>query len=230
VIWITRAQPGAERTASRVRALGLGALLAPLLEVRQIGPGEIDLAGVAALAFTSANGVAAFAARGLGRDLPVFTVGAGTAAAARAAGFDEVAEGRGDVADLALMIAGLPVARAGEILHCGAAEPAGDLVGDLKRHGLRARAVALYETVETAAPLPPLKDLAAVLLHSPKAARVLAGRLGSAGAPGLRAICLSEAVAGPIAGLPFASIAVADEPTEAALLLALDASLRRGPD
>ncbi len=218
MIWITRAQPGAERTAARVRAMGLEPLVAPLLEVRAIGTAEIDLAGVAALAFTSANGVAAFAARSLGRGLPVFTVGAGTAAAAAAAGFTEVTEGRGDVADLALMIAEASELRVGEILHPGAAEPAGDLVGDLTRRGLRARAVALYETVETAEPLPALKDLAAVLLHSPKAARVLAGTLGPAGAPALRAVCLSEAVARPLAAIPFADIAVASAPTEAALL------------
>src|SRR5262245_41571800 len=95
LIWITRAQPGADATAGRVRALGREPLVAPLLEVSPAGGGPIDLAGVGALAFTSANGVRAFAAREAGRGLAVFSVGAATAAAARAAGFAEVAASDG---------------------------------------------------------------------------------------------------------------------------------------
>src|ERR1700712_4198561 len=74
-IWITRAQPAAETTAERVRALGHEALVAPLLEVRALEDVEIDLAGVAALAFTSANGVRAFADLSAERQIRVFAVG-----------------------------------------------------------------------------------------------------------------------------------------------------------
>ncbi|MBA3811547.1 MAG: uroporphyrinogen-III synthase, partial [Caulobacteraceae bacterium] len=45
-IWVTRACPGARVTAERVRALGFEALAAPLLEVRPLAGGPIDLAGV----------------------------------------------------------------------------------------------------------------------------------------------------------------------------------------
>ena len=84
-IWITRAQPAAELTAQRVRALGHEALVAPLLAVRTLPDVSIDLAGVAALAFTSANGVRAFADLSGERSLRVFAVGAATAQAAAAA-------------------------------------------------------------------------------------------------------------------------------------------------
>ena len=60
-IWITRAQPGADETAGRVRALGHEAVVLPLLTVETL-PAELDLTGVGALAFTSANGVRAFGA------------------------------------------------------------------------------------------------------------------------------------------------------------------------
>ena len=60
-IWITRAQPGADGTAERVRALGHEAMIGPLLEVQMLPDAVVDLRGVAALAFTSANGVRAFA-------------------------------------------------------------------------------------------------------------------------------------------------------------------------
>ena len=89
-IWITRAQPGADATAERVRALGHDAVVAPLLAVQVLPDVEIDLRGVAALAFTSANGVRAFADANGERGLKVFAVGAATAQAARKAGFKSV--------------------------------------------------------------------------------------------------------------------------------------------
>ena len=61
-IWITRAQPGADATAERVRALGHRPVVAPLLAVQPVLGAEPDLSGVGALAFTSANGVRAFTA------------------------------------------------------------------------------------------------------------------------------------------------------------------------
>ena len=100
-IWITRAQPAADATAERVRALGHEALVAPLLAVRPLSGVEVDLSGIAALAFTSANGVRAFADLSGERSLRVFAVGAATAQAARAAGFKLVLSADGDVEALA---------------------------------------------------------------------------------------------------------------------------------
>ena len=96
------------------------------------------------LVFTSANGVAAFAALTPDRALPVFTVGDATAEAARAAGFAAVRSAGGDIGMLAALLRG------------------------------RVEAVALpvYEAVETRAPAPDAFD--AVLIHSPRAGRALA--------------------------------------------------------
>src|SRR4051812_26476328 len=125
-IWITRAQPGADVTAERVRALGHDAVVAPLLAVKPLADVHIDLSGVAALAFTSANGVRAFADVSGDRSLKVFAVGAATAAAARAAGFRSVLSADGDVDALAEGIAMRRTELRGAVLHPGAAEPAGD--------------------------------------------------------------------------------------------------------
>src|SRR5215469_4343250 len=89
-IWVTRAEPGASATAARVRALGLAPIVQPLLAMRPLADTAIDLADAAALAFTSANAVAALAALSSERTLRVFTVGDTTAAAAQAAGFAHV--------------------------------------------------------------------------------------------------------------------------------------------
>ena len=104
-IWITRAQPAADTTAERVRALGHEAVVAPLLAVRVLPDVAVDLRGVAALAFTSANGVRAFADASGERGLKVFAVGAATAQAARQAGFKSVLSADGDVEALAEGIA-----------------------------------------------------------------------------------------------------------------------------
>src|SRR5581483_9588304 len=73
-VWITRAQPGAAATALRVTAQGWEPVTAPVLETRPIAGASLDLAGIDAIAFTSAAGVRAFAALSPERALPVFAV------------------------------------------------------------------------------------------------------------------------------------------------------------
>ena len=223
-IWITRAQPGAEETAGRLRAMGLPALADPLLAVVPLSP-SIDLEGVAALAFTSVNGVEAFARLSAARDRPVFAVGERTARAAREAGFGEVVSADGDVGALAALIVGQKGRIGGGVLHPSALEPAGDLVSPLVAAGLTARRVAIYETVERdpeLATLAQLGTMAAVLLYSPRAAGKLARVLQARPAPSLRALCLSPAVAAPLGTLVQAgrleSVTSAPHPTETALL------------
>ncbi|PVM91419.1 uroporphyrinogen-III synthase [Caulobacter radicis] len=222
-VWITRARPGAEATAARLSALGFSPLIDPLLEVRDL-PWTADLAGVGALAFTSRNGVAAFARASAQRGLPVFAVGAATADLAAEAGFSRIESAEGDVAALAALIAAHHTGFEGTVLHPAAAEPAGDLVSPLVRAGIEARTVAVYESVvraPAAETLAALEDLRAVLLHSPKAARALAALLMAHPAPGLRALCLSPAVAAPLAPLSadgrLGPVAAAPRPRETAL-------------
>lgn len=213
--WITRTRPGAEATAGRVRAAGMEALIAPLLDVVFEPGGEIDLSGVEALAFSSANGVRAFAARTAERSLPVFAVGRGTATAAREAGFTEVTAGDGDVLALADAI---PQGR--RVLHPGAAEPAADLVQALERRGVRAHGIVVYRTV---ASTPSRADLALagqadfVLLQSAKAARAFR----DLGLDGALPVCLSPAVADALGAPAGRRIVIAAAPTEDALIEAL---------
>lgn len=219
-VWITRAQPGAAATAERVTALGFSPVVDPLLEVMPL-PATIDLSGVAALAFTSVNGVDGFARCSARRDLPVFTVGAATARAAREAGFAATLSADGDVAALERLIAD---ARPGPVLWAGAETPAGDLVAGLQAQGVEARGVAVYATVErtpTRATLERLDAPLTVLVHSPRAAGVLARILGDRPrpGPGPRLLCLSPAVAAPLAGVAEpCSVAFAPRPDESALL------------
>lgn len=228
-VWVTRAQPGAGRTADRLRDAGLNPLVAPLLAVQDLPSPDLGLEGAAALAFTSANAVAAFARRQPGgRALPVFAVGAATAQSARDAGFAQVRSADGDVDALAASIRRSPPP--GPVLHPCAEEPAGDLPGALRACGIPVRPVPVYRTValrlpEAAAAAWPALD--AVLIHSPRAARALAAALSSLPAGRPFTACISEAAAAPLRGL-LADVRTAARPDEAALLTLLGKPSRPG--
>lgn len=217
-VWVTRARPGADETAERLTGLGHDPLVAPVLEVRELSP-AIDLDGVAALAFTSRNGVAAFARLSPERRLPVFTVGDATAEAARAAGFADVRSAGGDVVAIAALIGRHAPELDGVVLHAGAREPAGDLPGLLAGRA-RLRAVALYETVDAdpADALARLDALDAALVHSPKAGRRLAALLDPADGARLSFACISPAAAEPLAERGFKKLHAARFPDEDHLL------------
>jgi uroporphyrinogen-III synthase len=226
VVWITRTQPAAEATARRVRARDLEAVVAPLLAVRPIESAVLDMDGVCAIAFTSANAVRAFAERSATRDIRVFTVGDATAEAARAVRFATVLSAQGDVRALAAALAARRRELSGVVLNPTAAEPAADLAGALEAVGLRVRQTPLYETTLIEPPpdlLERLPQIDHVLLHSAKAARALARLLKTQPAPHMTALALSREVAKPLARAGLAAVRVAAEPKEAMLLAMLEA-------
>ena len=222
-VWVTRAEPGAARTADRLTALGFTPLVAPLLTLAPL-PGALDAtpdpAAVAVLALTSPNGVEAFAPLiPRFRDHPVFAVGDATAEAARTAGFTDVRSASGDIHALARLIAA--EAPPGPLLAPGAREPAGDLPALLPDRPVQR--LPVYAAFETHAPAPATFD--AVMLHSPRAARALASSLAAdlprAAASGRVAICISEAAATPLRSFDFTEIRIAVAPDEPAMLSAL---------
>jgi uroporphyrinogen-III synthase len=219
-VWITRAQPGAEATAARVRALGFTPVIAPVLRVAPIAGAAVDLAGVDALAFTSAAGVSAFAALSRARDIRVFTVGDATAEAARAAGFSDVRSAGRDAEALAALVAGASP-RPALVLNPTAAEPAADLAMLLAARGVAARSAVVYETAEAGLADAPA-DLHAVLIHSAKAGRAVA-RLTAVDVSSVLVFAISAAAAAPFAGAGFGAARIAAAPTEAALLSLLKA-------
>jgi uroporphyrinogen-III synthase len=221
VVWVTRAQPAADATAAKVRGLGMEAVVEPLLEVRRTEAAPIDLAGVSAIAFTSANAVAAFAERSPERALRVFAVGDATAAAARTHRFASVLSARGDVQALAAALAARNRELPGLILYPAAADPAQDLAGALEAVGLQVRQVTLYETVAlepSQALIERLPEIDAALVHSAKAAKALAGVLKAHPAPGLTAYCLSRQIARSLSRAGLAALLSAEAPNEPSLL------------
>ena len=216
-IWITRAEPGASRTAQRLRAMGHHPVVAPLLAIQPLKDVRLpDLSAFAALAFTSPNGVEAFARlTDQGRDLPTFCVGDATRDSALAHGFNKATSARGDIHALADLIrtSGTP----GPLLAPGAREPAGDLAALLP--ALNLTRLPVYAAVETHTPVP--ADIDTILIHSPRAARALASTLTADQASSYRLLTISDAATAPISGFNFKEIHISSHPSETSLLTPL---------
>ena len=151
---VTRPQPHAAGTAAALAALGHEPVLSPMLTVAPVTDAVISLDDVAGLALTSRTAVEATAALARVRPdlaalfaIPVFTVGAATAEAARAAGFEQVLSADGAVADLVRLIRQYVRPGDGTILHLGGAVRAGDLAGDLASAGHAVSTIVVYEAV-----------------------------------------------------------------------------------
>lgn len=176
-------------------------LVSPLLEVAPTGA-PVDLAGVQALLFTSANGVEAFAEATRDRTLPALCVGEMTAAAARASGF-AARSANGDVAALADLAAEAWRPGRGDLLHVRGRHAAGDLLGALAGRGIPARAVELYD--QRPQPLAPeaLGLLASgapavVPLFSPRTARIFAREVAALDLSAVTVVGLSDAAVAPV--------------------------------
>ncbi len=232
---VTRPRQQSLLTARRLHAMGHRSIIDPLLVIRTIDAGALDVGPIAAVVLTSSSGLRGWDARLVG--LPVFTVGPATAAAARRAGCSDVRSADGDGVELAALIARSLQPTAGEILH---------LAGDDVRSGLaEALTAAGYtyrqRTVYAAIPASTLsartkrelldRRIDAALFFSPRTAQTFCSLIEAAGLVerlrGVTAVCLSAAVAAPIRNLAWAGILVAAERDQPALLACLEAIARR---
>lgn len=233
---LTRPTEDNVRLAGLLREQGHDVLEMPVFTIRPRADALPDLDGVHALLFTSKNGVRAFCQNSPRRDLPVYAVGESCARAASDAGFSRVTAAGGDVHSLAQAVMAAEKPQNGPLLHLAGADLAGDLAGELVRAGYAVQRTTLY----AAEPISMVPDAAAaalshgqldaVLLFSPRTARVLCDLLArsglSAASAALRAFCLSPSVAAAAAALPWKSVVTCAEPTESALLATLHRDLK----
>jgi uroporphyrinogen-III synthase len=238
-ILITRPIDDARPLADALQERGIEVLIEPLLEIRHLEDAEIDLQGVQALLFTSANGVRAFAASCPRRDLKAFTVGDGSAEAARQAGFREVESAKGDVEALAALVVDRLKAEDGILFHAAGTVTAGDLKARLEGLGYQVRRAQLYEAKIAGALSPEtlmnlnLGGIDVVLLFSPRTASTFADLWRAAGAPALariQALCLSAAVAREVGNLGWAGVEIADRPDLQSMLALVDAARSKGAE
>jgi uroporphyrinogen-III synthase len=225
-VLITRPREDAEAIAARLAALGHTPMIAPLLEPRWFEGPPLDLAGIAAILATSANGVRALVRRTTRRDIPLFAVGPQTTQEARDAGFSHVENADGDAKALAAAVPGWIAADAGTLLHVCGEDSAGHLAADLSARGYALRGATLYAVDAvplTAAARAALGDGAveAVLLFSPRSARIFVEQAADLPLEKLTAFCISPATAAMLPPARFAAIRAAAAPNQEALLALL---------
>jgi uroporphyrinogen-III synthase len=103
-VLVTRPMEDSERTAEALRAAGHEPLVVPLFEIQPLAhdiPDHVD-----AFIVTSANALRHARLSPEHCNLPIYTVGDATAAAAKQAGFGAIHSARGDSTDLAALLTG----------------------------------------------------------------------------------------------------------------------------
>jgi uroporphyrinogen-III synthase len=224
-VLVTRPEPGAGRTAARLRQAGFEPVVMPLSEIVPLQP-EPPAGMFDAVAASSANALRHAPARLLAQlaARPLYAAGDETAAAARAAGFMDVRSSSGSAVDLVrdLAAAASPGTRIAYL--CGrvrldAVEAA------VARNGVDVVAVEVYDTrPRTPAPAELMAlergPVFAALIYSAKAAESLAGLVrGWPGTifAGTAFIAISRRVAEGMAGTAAGEVFAAATPDEDAM-------------
>ena len=221
---VTRPEPDAQSTLSRLHALDIAAQAIPLMVRQTLDVSLPPAPGFTAMVLTSANAVRSLRDRGVIADyahLPVFAVGDRTAAEAQEVGFARVSSAAGAFQDLvnAIGISGLK----GPLFYPAARHQSADLAKALAPFGVMVATAKVYDMVAVEA-LPPavLEGLAgggfnAVLLYSRRTAEIfanLAAALDQSQRSRIAMLCMSEAVAEPVLNAHFNRISLADHPDE----------------
>lgn len=210
-------RPRSEATAAALRTRGHVVTIAPLMAFETI---DWHAESPEVIMLTSPQAAEA-AARAIVWKVPVYAVGAATAAAARSAGFADVRDGGGTAQALVDRIAADGFAR---VLHLAGADRTPIDVPD----ALKIDIVTVYRA--RLLPLEAMPQVDAVLLYSARTAAHFAAeadRLGVARA-GVAIFALSPAVAAA-AGPGWREMAVADAPNEASMLATIDAACQKTP-
>lgn len=222
---ITRAQPGADETAQRVRALGLEVIQSPALELHLMNPvPPIPIKACAGILFTSANGVRFFSQVCAEVELPAWCVGPATYDAAKAAGFEIARNANGNSCDLAQLVIEQTKPDTGHLIHVANTAAGNILQTELASAGFDVRFVGLYSP-QPAESLSPIaftaleKGTVCVLIHSRKGAERFAQLVAPLDTHKLLFICVSEKAAGPV--LDLGEVRIAKRPNEEELLRVL---------
>lgn len=229
-VLVTRPEPGASRTAARLKVLGFVPVVLPLTRIEPVPPADWPAPSkVGAVAIASANAVRHAPAgrlRGIAH-LPTYAVGEKTGAAAREAGLAVADAGAGDAESLVQRIAAAMKGGTCVLILCGRVRRDG-LEEGLLQAGF---AVELVETYDTLPLSPSQTDIDAVLERAPveavlfysafaaaEFARLIA-RTSTAGPfDGARYFAISERVAERLPETVQNRVHIAREPTEEAVL------------
>lgn len=226
-VLVTRPEPGAAKTAERLRTLGAEPVLLPLTRIVQLQPewpaGKFD-----AVVATSMNAfLSATLLPEIWRGLPVHTVGARTAEAAQRAGFSRNGHSAADTNGLLAHLSG-NCARGSRLVYlCGRVRRP-DLEKGLEARGHFVSPVETYDTVSVSYLTDNIREISGGLplngcvVMSGEAALALAPHLRNPELGDLfentRFYCISGRVAEALEPLAAKRVLVAEAPDEEAIL------------
>lgn len=242
-VLVTRPVPDNEKTAAALRARGYGTLLSPMLRYEAIPFHDEDDAAYDAVVITSANAIRAIEShpsrmRLFG--LRAFTVGEHSAEAARGAGFGEVISAKAGAHALSDLIvknvAAGKLKKGATLCYLAGADLAHDLAADLGARGFTVVTHTTYRMVPVVGFPAGIRDafradgIQAVLHYSRRSARAFLDAARADGveisALALPQCCISDAVAGILREAGAMQVAAARTPDEAAVIDALDRTLK----
>jgi uroporphyrinogen-III synthase len=242
-VLVTRPHPDDDITASGLRARGYEVLQAPMLRFEPIAFVDDEDGQYGAVIVTSANAVRGLVPQLKGSKLlrlPLFAVAEHAAAAARAAGFENVISANGDAGSLRdLVLARVKskqLKKTHPLLYLAGADLARDLGGELGARGF----TVVTRTTYRMSPVPGLpretceafaaNRIEAVLHYSRRSARAFLEAARNAGveisALAIPQCCISDGVAAVMRDAGATQVMVAASPDENALFGALDRALR----
>jgi uroporphyrinogen-III synthase len=234
-VLITRPKIMSETLAATLQGLGYETVIEPLLSITPLSSPSPHTSVIDAVMITSGNALLVLQDRqseitGL-LDILCFCVGSRTAKAAEAFGFRRVLHAAGDGSELAGLIHDTSTGRSFSILHIAGRDVSGAARQRLEEQGHRVTEWPVYDAIPAPAFTPATRTLFskqgfnAVVVFSPKTARVLNGLLAQAEFEAccarLAAICLSEAVACELKTLPWRHLLSSPRPTEEAIIACL---------
>ena len=150
VVLITRPEPGASETASRIAALGLVPLLCPVLQIRPVAGALPPASRIGAVLLTSGSAIQCLPS--VYHDTPLLAVGNATADRAQRAGFTQVTSADGDAEALAVQVRQMLDPSVGPLLLAVGQSNGRPLAQTLRRAGYR----VLRRVVYAAVPAPAL--------------------------------------------------------------------------
>lgn len=243
VILVTRPAPDNEKTAAALQARGYDTLLSPMMHYEAIPFHDEDDAAYDGVVITSANAIRAIEGHPSRKHLfglRAFAVGEHSAEAARAAGFKDVISARAGaqaLSDLIVRNAATGQLKKGATLcYLAGADLAHDLAADLGARGFTVVTHTTYRMVPVTGFPAGISDafragsIQAVLHYSRRSARAFLDTARVDGveisALALPQCCISDAVAGILREAGAMQVAAARTPDEAAMIDALDRTLK----
>jgi uroporphyrinogen-III synthase len=176
---ITRPRDDARPLAEKLRAAGYEPITLPLLDIVPRAGVTIQNRVYQAVCVTSANALRMGASFEQLKSLPVLCVGPQSLQQALDSGFKNASAHGGDVDGLVAYIKAVLKPTAGPLLYLSGAETSGDLQGQLNTTGFEIDRVVTYDAkpITLAGHEQDVRSAAAVLLYSPRSAKIWAAQL-----------------------------------------------------